>query len=144
MKNSILPLLIASLLLVGACGGGDQKAIDTTSHDQAQQASSSEQMMNHDHEMAEVANKAHAMVKLPTIQCDVCKAAIEGGLIKTAGILSVMVDLDGKMGHVNYDGDVLSLEDVEQAIADLGYQANDRLAEPSAYASLPDCCKVPQ
>ena len=144
MKNSILPLLIASLLLVGACGGGDQKAIDTTSHDQAQQASSSEQMMNHDHEMAEVTNKAHAMVKLPTIQCDVCKAAIEGGLIKTAGILSVMVDLDGKMGHVNYDGDKLSLEDLEQAIADLGYQANGRLAEPSAYASLPDCCKVPQ
>ena len=146
MKRSILPSLIVSLLLLGACGGGDQKAADSAAPNQAMKASASGKMMNHDHdhEMTEVAHKAHAMVKLPTIQCAICKGAIEGGLVKTAGILSIMVDLEGKMGHVNYDGDVLSLEDVEQAIADLGYQANDRPAEPAAYASLPDCCKVPQ
>ncbi len=144
MHKSTLSLLTVSLLLVGACGGGDQKAADTNAHNQAMQASGSEPVMNQDHDMPMAANQAHAMVNLPTIQCDTCKAAIEGGLIKTAGILSVMVDLDGKMAHVNYDGDALSLDDVEQAIADLGYQANDRPADPAAYASLPDCCKVPE
>ena len=144
MNKSILSLLTVSLLLVGACGGGDQKAADGEAHDQAMPASGSAQMTNHDHAMTVVANQAHAMIKLPTIQCDICKATIETGLIKTAGILSVMVDLDGKMGRVNYDGDGLSLEGVERAIADLGYQANDRPADPAAYADLPDCCKVPQ
>lgn len=144
MKKSILPLLIASLLLVGACGGGDQKAVDTNAHDQAMQASGNVQLTHLDHAMPMIVNRAHAMVKLPTIQCETCKAAIEDGLIKTAGILSITVDLDGKMGHVNYVGDELSLKEVEWAIADLGYQANDRPAEPSAYTSLPDCCKVSQ
>jgi copper chaperone CopZ len=89
-------------------------------------------------------NKAHAMVQLPTIQCDNCKTIIEEGLVKTSGILSVHVDLEGKMAHINYDGTILNLNDVEQAIAKLGYQANDIPADPVAYEALPECCKVPQ
>lgn len=89
-----------------------------------------------------VANKAHAMVKVPTVQCDMCKAAIEKGLPKTAGILSVMVDVDGKMAHINYDGDKLSAGDIEKAISELGYQANDRPADKEAYNNLPVCCQV--
>lgn len=144
MNKYTLSLLTVSLLLIAACGGGDQKAADAKAHDQAIQVSGSEQITNHDRAMTKVANQAHAMIKLPTIQCEICKAAIEAGLIKTAGILSVIVDLGGKMAHVNYDGDQLSLEDVERAIADLGYQANDRPADLVAYANLPDCCKVTQ
>ena len=146
MKRSILPYLTLSLLLLGACGGGDQKAADSAAPNQAMKASASGKMMNHDHdhEMTEVAHKAHAMVKLPTIQCDICKGAIEGGLIKTAGILSVMVDLEGKMGHVNYDGDVLSLADVpwttwarwilplQAVLFLLGYWLFDRLRDSFA------------
>ena len=91
-----------------------------------------------------VTNKVHAMVNLPTVQCGICRRTIETGLVKTAGILSVQVDFESKMGHINYDGDKLSRLDVEKAIAALGYQANETLADAQAYAKLLDCCKVPE
>jgi copper chaperone CopZ len=98
--------------------------------------------MQKDQKMEMAANQVHAMVKLPMVQCDMCKESIEQGLATLGGILSVHVDLEDKMAHINYDGTMLELKDIEQAIAKLGYQANDTPADPVAYAALPECCKV--
>ena len=102
------------------------------------------ELQAHETEGAMVTNKVHAMVNLPTVQCGICRRTIETGLVKIAGILSVQVDFESKMGRINYDGDKLSRLDVEKAIAALGYQANETLADAQAYAKLLDCCKVPE
>jgi copper chaperone CopZ len=133
MKTIIYLTAASAMLILGACGGKKDSA---------------EQKMNHEAMPAmaegEVENMGHTMVDLPTIQCDNCKQIIESGLVKTAGILSVSVDVEGKIGHVNYDADKLTAAGVDQAIAMLGYQANDIAADPEAYAALPDCCKLPE
>ncbi len=129
MRN-IIPLLIGgSLIVLGACSKSDTQAGEN--HEPGMQ-------------MQMAAGKAHAMVQVPTIQCGICKKTIETGVVKTAGILSVNVDVEQKMAHINYDGNQLSLKDIEQAISKLGYQANDTPADPEAYADLLDCCKVPE
>ncbi|MFC1481198.1 heavy-metal-associated domain-containing protein [Candidatus Neomarinimicrobiota bacterium] len=133
MKTIIYLTAASAMLILGACGGKKDSA---------------DQNMNHEAmpaiEAAEAENMGHAMIALPTVQCDNCKAIIEGGLVKTAGILSVSVDVAGKMGHINFDADKLTAADVDQAIAMLGYQANETAADPAAYAALPACCKVPE
>ncbi len=128
-----ITIAAGAMLVLGACGGKKDVA---------------EQQMNHAAmpamEAADAENMGHVMVDLPTIQCDNCKQTIETGLVKTAGILSVNVDVEGKMAHINFDSNVLSAMDVDHAIAKLGYQANEMKADPEAYAALPDCCKVPE
>ncbi len=156
-----IALLIAGVALTaGACGGdaksekkqaqmgqhempgGEQMPAGDTSmgaHDKMPM-----DMKAHEGQMEMAANQLHAMVKLPTVLCDLCKEPIETGLMKTAGILSVNVEVESHMGHINYDGDKLGLPDVEKAIAALGFQANQTPADPEAYAKLPDRLKAPK
>jgi len=88
--------------------------------------------------------KSHVMVKLPTVHCGVCKNTIETGLAKVDGIVSVNVDIDSKMGHINYDPAKIDLAKIEKSIATLGYQANETVADTDAYSKLPACCKLPE
>ena len=160
MKMTIALLIAGVAFTAGACGGDaksekqqakmDQHEMPGGEHMPAGETSMGAhdrmpmELQAHETEGAMVANKVHAMVNLPTVQCGICRRTIETGLVKTAGILSVQVDFESKMGHINYDGDKLSRLDVEKAIAALGYQANETLADAQAYANLLDCCKVPE
>lgn len=141
MKKRIIPIIIAvTTLALGACSRTD-------SDNQASQtamAQNRESMAGMEKSMEMDASKAHTMVQVPTIICENCKNTIEEGLVKTAGILSVQVDLEAKIAHINYNGSVLEQKDVEQAIAKLGYQANDTPADPDAYEALSGCCKIAQ
>jgi hypothetical protein len=53
------------------------------------------------------------------------------------------VDLEKKIGKVVYKAGVINLGVIEKAIAAIGYDANNTLAEPKAYSELDMCCKVP-
>lgn len=88
--------------------------------------------------------QAHAMVQLPTVQCGTCKETIETGLSKIDGIVSVNVDLADKLGHINFDPMKIDVSSIEKAIAALGYQANETMADTDAYSKLPNCCKLPE
>ncbi|MEE9463969.1 MAG: heavy-metal-associated domain-containing protein [Candidatus Neomarinimicrobiota bacterium] len=136
MRTITTAFILGLAIIVSGCGKGKDQSEHQAMGDMQHDMSAGE--------TAEVAHQAHAMVKLPTIQCDLCKERIESSLVKTAGIVSVTVDPEGHMGHINYDQDRLSQSDVELAIAAIGYQANETLADPEAYAALPDCCKVPE
>ncbi len=89
-------------------------------------------------------SSGHTMINLPSMQCDMCKSNIETGLSKIAGVKSVDVNVDKKMGHVNYDAAVISESDIEAAITKLGYWANDKPADPKAYNGLMGCCQMPE
>ena len=84
----------------------------------------------------------HMMVNLPSMQCGMCLDNIETGLFGMEGIHSVKVDIDNKMGHINYDPEKVSEGDIEQSIAKLGYWANDVPADQKAYTQLDGCCQM--
>lgn len=160
MKMTIALLIAGVAFTAGACGGDAKSEKQQAKMDQHEMPGGEHvpagatsmgahdrmpmELQAHETQGAMVTNKVHAMVNLPTVQCGICRRTIETGLVKTAGILSVQVDFESKMGHINYDGDKLSRLDVEKAIAALGYQANETLADAQAYAKLLDCCKVPE
>ena len=81
-------------------------------------------------------------INTPTIQCGMCQKTIEMGLKKTEGVNKSIVDLETKTTKVIYNKDKIDLEKIEKVISDLGYQANNELANPSSYENLPACCKI--
>jgi len=81
-------------------------------------------------------------VQTPTIQCGMCQKTIEMGLAKLNGVGSSTVDLATKTTQVSYDVEKTDLISIEKAISNLGYQANDAVANSDAYDALPACCKI--
>ena len=84
----------------------------------------------------------NAVVNTPTIQCGMCQKTIEMGLKKVSGVTHSAVDLETKTTTVVYDMKKTDLTQIEKAISELGYQANETLADPLAYEALSGCCKV--
>jgi len=95
------------------------------------------------HDQAKQVPKGHALIMLPTIQCDTCVETIKSAVEKVQGVQSVSVDLKKKMAHVNFDSTKTSREKIEKAIAAAGYDANKTKRDEKAYAKLPMCCKSP-
>lgn len=89
-------------------------------------------------------NIQHTMVKIPTVQCDICKGNIEKALKKVKGINSANVDIDAKLVNINFDKSITDINKIEKAITSAGYDANNKKANPDAYAKLDVCCKLPQ
>ncbi|NIR52477.1 methyltransferase domain-containing protein [candidate division KSB1 bacterium] len=83
-------------------------------------------------------------IAVPTIQCMMCARRIEDKLASLAGIKEIEVDLEAKVALMRYDDTVVNLRNIEQAIASIGYHANNVKRDPEAYASLPQCCKEPK
>ena len=80
-------------------------------------------------------------IKLPTLQCDMCKETIESKMKKVKGVKSITVDVDKLSATVEYDADVLTLAKIEKAIAATGYDANDTRANRRAQRKLDKCCQ---
>ena len=87
-------------------------------------------------------NAEEAKISLPTIMCGMCEANIKDAFSSTNGIFKVNVDLDSKSGQVFYASEKVSLAQIETAISNAGYKANEKEAEKSAYDKLPRCCKI--
>lgn len=84
-----------------------------------------------------------AVIKTPTVQCDMCKEKIEGFLAHQYGITSVKVDVKKKTTTVTWLTDRTNIEVIKTAIANAGYDADDVTADETAYKRLPKCCKKP-
>ena len=68
---------------------------------------------------------------------------IEGELIKINGVKKVQVNMDALKVTVTYNVDNIAVENLEEAISNAGYQANEMSANLEAYELLPGCCKLP-
>ena len=64
------------------------------------------------------------------------------GLAKVKGVSNSVVDLKTKTATVAYSAENIDLAMIEKAISDLGYQANDLVADPVSYEALVACCKI--
>lgn len=80
-------------------------------------------------------------IKLPTLQCESCKQRIETKLKNFKGLKSIDVNVDDKVATVVYDTQVTSVDKIEQAISNIGYDANNTKASKQAVGKLPACCR---
>jgi copper chaperone CopZ len=83
-------------------------------------------------------------IKTPTVQCESCKKRIEGDLSRVDGVQKVVVDFKRKTTRVTYVTDRVNMEYIKTAIVNLGYDADEKLADQDAYNRLPRCCKKPE
>jgi mercuric ion binding protein len=88
--------------------------------------------------------KVTAVIKTPTVQCEMCKTRIENYMSHEEGIIKVTVDVKKKTTTVSWWSDRTNIENVKTLIANCGYDADDVTAEPDSYKRLPTCCKKPE
>jgi copper chaperone len=68
----------------------------------------------------------HAVLNVPTVSCNHCKMAIEGAVKGIDGVSCVDVDVQAKSVTVDFDPDKVSLETVEAAVQEEGYDVAGR------------------
>ena len=90
---------------------------------------------------AQIKTSDKAVIKTPTVQCDNCRDYIEFTVAHEYGVTSVKVDIKKKTTTVTWLTDRTTLENIKIAIANIGYDADNIEAEPSAWRGLPKECK---
>lgn len=128
MKN----LIVLFLMLSVAAFAGEKKSTD--------KATAQKNKMGHSAEMMK-SGPGHAMISVPTLQCNNCVNTVTAAVKKVDGVESVKVDLDKKIAHVNFDAKKVKVADIEKAIAAAGYDANKVKRDEKAHAKLPQCCQ---
>jgi periplasmic mercuric ion binding protein len=83
-----------------------------------------------------------AVIKTPTVQCDVCKDRVEFFIGREYGVTSVKVNIKQKTTTVTWLNDRTTLENIKVAIANQGFAADDIEAEESAVKRLPKDCRL--
>jgi periplasmic mercuric ion binding protein len=87
-------------------------------------------------------DKKNAEIKIKTSAvCGMCKDRIEQGLAFEKGIKDVSLDVETKIATVKYNPSKITPDEIRKAISKLGYDADDVLADKTAYDKLPKCCK---
>lgn len=86
----------------------------------------------------------HKTINIPSAQCDVCKGKISAAIKKIKGVKSFEVDIENHIVHLIFDSTRTTLGQIENAITKAGYDANNKKADPEAYAKLDKCCKKPE
>jgi copper chaperone CopZ len=74
-------------------------------------------------------------------QCGDCKDRIESKLNYTKGVIFAELDLESKKVTVRYKTKSISLQEIKQAIASIGYSADDLKAKEEDVLKLPKCCQ---
>jgi copper chaperone CopZ len=82
-----------------------------------------------------------ATISLETMKCQMCASFVQHAAKKVDGVSEMDVDLERKVGTVRFDPEKTSLDIIELAIANAGYNANETKRDEEVYATLPDCCK---
>ena len=87
-------------------------------------------------------NKKDETIKITTSAvCGSCKDRIEKGLSATKGIKSASLDEETKIVTVVYAAAKTNPDEIRKAISKIGYNADDVVADKTAYDKLPKCCK---
>ena len=85
-----------------------------------------------------------AKIKTPNALCEECKTKIESYLKRYDGITFVNVNYRKGETTVKYITDRVNMEEIKNAIANAGFDADELLANPDFYKLLPKCCKKPE
>jgi copper chaperone CopZ len=72
--------------------------------------------------------------------CDMCKETMEGALKKKDGVLKKDWDKKTKMMTLTYDESKITLTQIKQKLADVGYDTDEIQAKDEVYNKLHKCC----
>lgn len=75
------------------------------------------------------------------LECPDCGVNIYKAVRKNSGIKKVDVLPEENIINVTYRSDKTNPEEIRQSIADIGFDADDVKASPTAYENLDACCK---
>ncbi len=82
------------------------------------------------------------MVTIQTnAQCGDCKVRIEKELNFMTGIVYAELDLETKKVNVKYNSKRTGPEEIRKRISEIGYNADDMMANSTAQSELPKCCQ---
>ena len=73
--------------------------------------------------------------------CGMCKEKIETNMAFEKGVKDVTLDYKTKICTIRYNPSKTNPEKLRIAITKLGYDADDKTADPKAYDKLSPCCK---
>lgn len=73
--------------------------------------------------------------------CGMCKKTIESSLKKKDGIVSKQWDVNTKMLTVTYDPSKITIQQIGEKVADVGYDNQYAVASDAKYSSLHGCCQ---
>ena len=73
--------------------------------------------------------------------CGMCKETIEGSLKKKDGVASKQWDVNTKMMTVAFDSSKITIQQIGQKIADVGYDNQYASATSEKYNDLMKCCQ---
>lgn len=74
--------------------------------------------------------------------CGMCETTIETEMLYVKGVQAVKVDLNTNIIHVEYRAKKTDPDKLRQAVAKLGYMADDIMPDAEARKALPDCCQA--
>lgn len=72
--------------------------------------------------------------------CGMCKDRIENAANAIKGVLAASWDISTKKIHIEYNSSIITLDDVQKAIADAGHDNGKYRAPDEVYSKLPECC----
>ncbi len=87
------------------------------------------------------ADTATTAIAVKGAKCQMCADKITGAVQDLKGVHSAEVDLKAKVATVKYDPAVVTVVKLENAIAGVGYTANNVKRDRAAYNKLCGCCK---
>lgn len=73
--------------------------------------------------------------------CEMCKEKIESTLLGTKGVTSADWNIETKTLTVSYDEEVITLDDISEKVASVGYDTEKHRAPDKAYKKLHSCCQ---
>lgn len=85
-------------------------------------------------------NKQEVVIQT-SAECGQCKKRIEEKLNYTRGVVFAELDVPSKKLTVKFKADKITLDEIRTIITELGYDADDVKANPSAVKKLPKCCQ---
>ncbi|MEJ2594591.1 MAG: hypothetical protein P8100_05585 [bacterium] len=73
--------------------------------------------------------------------CNMCKERLEHDMAFEKGVKAIELDMETKKLMIVYRRDKNTVEGLKKAITEIGYDADDMVADQKAHDRLPACCQ---
>jgi copper chaperone CopZ len=73
--------------------------------------------------------------------CGMCKKTIESSLEDVAGVNSADWEIESHQMSVQFNPSTITLDEIKQLIADVGYDSDSHRAKDEVYNNLHGCCQ---